>query len=63
MDKDANFRKAVSSLKAVHPPRNIGNKILPANLTKPKQEAPAVQAVRALPNHTVCTADDVYACV
>lgn len=45
MDKEQNFRKAVSSLKAVHPPRNAGNKILPANLAKPKQEAAPVQAV------------------
>lgn len=53
MDKDVNFRKAVSSLKAVHPPRNIGNKMLPANLTKAKQEAPATQTVRALARSTV----------
>ena len=45
MDKDQNFRKAVSSLKAVHPPRNPINKTLPANLTKPKPDAPVAQAV------------------
>lgn len=48
MDKDQNFRKAVSSLKAVHPPRNAGNKILPANMLKPKQEAAPVQTVIVL---------------
>ena len=45
MDKDPSFRKAVSSLKAVHPPRNPINKTLPANLTKPKPDAPVAQAV------------------
>lgn len=49
MDKDPTFRKAVSSLKAVHPPRNPTNKTLPANLTKPKPEAPVAQAVAISP--------------
>lgn len=44
-DKDPNFRKAVSSLKAVHPPRNGGPRMLPANLTKPKQDPTPLQLV------------------